>query len=112
MENLQENKNNEEMAHISTIMDSDEEKPFFLNLEVKESKKGLSSKEVILSLLRVKAMKQVDLAEKIGMSRQGLNNYISGRWAVPTQVKIKIAEALGVDSSAIWDFLNSKENKK
>lgn len=76
----------------------------FLNMPVRDSRNKLLPKQVILSLLRAKALKQVDLADKIGISRQALNHYISGRWAVPTQIKIKIAEALDVDSSVIWDL--------
>jgi len=76
----------------------------FLKSPVRNSQNKLSPKEVILSLLRAKAMKQVDLADEIGMSRQGLNAYISGKWEVPTQIKIKIAQALEVDSSVIWDL--------
>lgn len=77
---------------------------FFLTGDVKESKKRLTPKQVVLSLLRAKAWTQVNLADRIGLSRQAVNNYLSGRWAVPTQIKIKIAEALGVDSSVIWDL--------
>lgn len=76
----------------------------FLNAPVKESIKKLSPKQVVLSLLRARAWKQVDLADRVGISRQALNNYIAGRWAVPTQIKVKIAEALEVDSSVIWDL--------
>jgi len=76
----------------------------FFNSPVKESIKKLSPKQVVLSLLRARAWKQVDLADKVEISRQALNNYISGRWGVPTQIKVKIAEALEVDSSVIWDL--------
>lgn len=64
----------------------------------------LTPKQIVLSLLKARAWKQVDLADKIGISRQALNNYLSGRWGVPTQIKIKIAQALEVDSSVIWDL--------
>lgn len=77
---------------------------FFCKEGVKERTKTLSPREVILSLLRAKAWKQADLAREIGVTRQCINNYLSGRWGVPTQIKIKIAQALEVDSSAIWDF--------
>ena len=79
-------------------------KSFFLNKGVKECKKQLTPKEVIDVLLRERAWKQVELADKVGLSRQGLNNYISGRWEIPTQIKIKIARVLEVDSSVIWDL--------
>lgn len=81
---------------------------FFLPGDVKESKQKLSVKQIILALLRERAWKQTQLADKIGMSRQGLNNYISGRWFCPTQIKIRIAQALGVDSSVIWDLEANK----
>lgn len=71
-------------------------------------KKHLTSEQVIRSLIRAKNWKQSELAEKIGMSRQGLNNYISGRFAIPTQIKVKIAEALEVDSAVIWDLERKK----
>ena len=80
------------------------DKTFFLNTPVRKCIKPLSVREVVKVLCRERALKLVDLADKIGMTRQGLNNYISGRWAVPTQIKIKIAEALEVDSSVIWDL--------
>lgn len=83
---------------------TNQDRAFFLNEGVKQSKKTLSPREVILSLLRAKNWRQVDLANEIGMSRQGLNNYLRGYWDFPTSVKIKIAEALGVDSAVIWDL--------
>ncbi len=81
---------------------------FFCPEGVKDCKKTLSPKEVVISLLRAKNWTQVDLANQIGITRQGLNNYICGRWAVPTRIKIKIAQALEVDSSVIWDLEVSK----
>jgi transcriptional regulator with XRE-family HTH domain len=85
-------------------MDNSPSNDFFLNLEVNECKKKLTSREVILSLLRERNWKQVELAEKIGLSRQALNNYLRGFWIFPTSIKIKIAEAFKVDSSVIWDL--------
>lgn len=82
-----------------------------MNNRVKECKRKPSVKEAVLVLLRAKNWKQTELADKIGLSRQGLNNYISGRWAVPTSIKIKISEALCVDSSVIWD-LEAKNEKE
>lgn len=77
---------------------------FFLDKQVIDcqKKQSLTPLEIVKVLLKERAMKQVDLADKIGMSRQGLHSYLSGKWVVPTQIKIKIAEALEVDSSVIW----------
>lgn len=74
---------------------------FSLNKSVNISKR-LTPREVILSLLRAKNWKQSELAQKIGMSRQALNNYLRGYWDFPVSVKIKIAQELGVDSAVIW----------
>lgn len=94
------NKTSENQREVAPTRDS----PIFLNTPVKESITKLSCKQVVLSLCRAKAWKQTDLAREVGISRQALNNYISGRWGVPTQIKLKIAAALQVDSSVIWDF--------
>lgn len=95
----------ESINNINVSQATSKRKPFFLNYQVRECiKNRLCVRDVVKILCRERALKLVDLARKIGISRQGLNNYISGRWAVPTQIKIKIAEALGVDSSVIWDL--------
>lgn len=91
-------------THIKNFRkDNSLDRNFFLHNPVKEC---------ILILLRERAMKQVDLADKIGLTRQALNNYISGRWAIPTQIKIKIARALEVDSSVIWNLDSPQINQK
>lgn len=76
------------------------------NLPVKDCKEKLSPKQVILSLLRERNWTQVQLADKIGISRQGLNNYLRGHWDFPTSIKIKIAQAFEVDSLVIWELDN------
>lgn len=88
-----------------TYQDQSNNQDFFLNTTVKQSKKRHIQKplDIVKILLKERAMKQVDLAEKIGISRQGLHNYLRGFWQPPTQIKIKIAQALEVDSSVIWD---------
>ncbi len=81
---------------------------FFLREGVKNGKESLSPLGVVKVLLRERAMKQVDLADKIRLSRQALNNYLRGEWSTPTQIKIKISQVLGVDSSVIWDLAAAK----
>lgn len=76
----------------------------FLNSEVRNRKRDLSVKQVITSLCRVNAWKYTDLANAVGICRQSLNNYMNGSWAVPSDIKIKIAKALNVDSAVIWDL--------
>ena len=64
--------------------------------------------DIVKILLRERAMKQTDLASKIGLDKSSLNNYLSGRFACPTQIKLKISQALGVDSAVIWDLEEKK----
>ncbi len=85
------------------------DKPFFLHKPVINSKHNLSVKQVITVLCRAKALKYTDLARKVGTSKQALNNYMNGSWGVPIQIKVKIAQVLGVDSSVIWDLPGGKE---
>lgn len=83
---------------------SSKDSPFFIRGEVKKGKETLSPQQVIRSLCRVRAWKLTDLAREVGISKQALNHYLHGWWVVPTAIKIKIAQALEVDSSAIWDL--------
>lgn len=73
-------------------------------LEVKESKRKLSPREVILSLLRERNWTQTHLAHLVGVSKQALNNYLRGYWDFSYSIKIKIAKAFEVDSAVIWDL--------
>ncbi len=85
------------------VTEDNSKKPFFVKEGVSKSKK-LTPQEVIRVLVRAKNWKLTDLAREIGYTKQSLNHYLHGYWEVPSQVKIKIAEALGVDSAVIWDF--------
>ncbi len=78
--------------------------PIFLAEGVLNGKKDLSVKQIITTLCRVKAWKYTDLAREVGIAKQTLNNYMNGRWGVPSGIKLKIARALEVDSSVIWDL--------
>lgn len=85
--------------------DNSTDEDFFSNEYVNNCKREVfrTPLERVKFLLKERAMKQVDLADKIGMSRQALHNYLRGYWVVPTEIKIKIAQALGIDSCVIWD---------
>lgn len=80
------------------------DKSFFSHEQVLNRKGTLSPKQAITSFCRAKGWKYTDLAREVGIAKQTLNNYMNGRWAAPTQIKVKVAAALGVDSSVIWDL--------
>ena len=100
------NSNQQEVKKVSDSSAADvrDDSSIFLNKPVKESMKKLTPQGVILSLCRAKNWRLSDLAREIGYSRQAVNNYLHGFWAIPTRIKVKIAEALEVDSSVIWDL--------
>ena len=72
--------------------------------EVLNRKENLSVKQAITSFCRAKGWKYTDLAREVGIAKQTLNNYMNGQWGVPTEIKVKIAQALSVASSVIWDL--------
>lgn len=84
------------------------QKGFFSKIDVREGKKTLTPEQQIEALLRAKNWNKSKLASEIGMQRQSLNHYLHGFWAVPTSLKVKIAVALNVDSSVIWDLEGRK----
>lgn len=92
-----------EQKEISKGSSDGKPKTFFLSKQVRGSKK-LTPQQVILALCRAKNWRLSDLAREIGYTRQSLNHYLHGFWEIPTRVKIKIAEALEVDSAVIWDL--------
>ena len=104
MEQKERDLNNVCKDEISNEVKNNEAEPFFCPKVVLNGFKQLSVKEIVLALLRERNWTQVDLSNRIGLSKSSLNNYISERWATPTQIKIKIAQALEVDSSVIWDL--------
>jgi len=81
-----------------------------LNSEVLKGKEKPSVRQAIAILCRSKGWKYTDLARDVGIAKQTLNNYMSGKWAVPTQIKVRIAQALEVDSSVIWDLEDKNDN--
>ena len=82
---------------------------FFLGEGVRNCKKTLTPKQVILSLCRAKNWYLATLASEVGITRQSLNHYLNGFWGIPSQIKIKIAQALEVDSAVIWDLEEKKK---
>ena len=45
-----------------------------------------------------------ELAEHLGMTRQGLERYITGRAYPNVMLALKIADYLNTDISEIWDY--------
>lgn len=84
-------------------LNNSSDKNFFLDNSIREYKK-LTPEIIIETLLRERNLTKADLSRMIGLQPQSLNHYLHGFWIIPTKIKIKIAEALGVDSAIIWDL--------
>jgi len=107
MENNKKENQADLMRNKGEISNTSEQLKKF-DMPVKNSKKKLSPEQVIRALLLERNWKQSELAEKIGLTRQALNNYLRGFWIFPTSIKIKISQAFGIDSSVIWDLEERK----
>ncbi|MFC1648875.1 helix-turn-helix domain-containing protein [Nanoarchaeota archaeon] len=66
---------------------------------------GDTLKERFDTLLLARGMRQVDLADAIGVSRSFLNMIIHQKVQPSPKLRVKIAEKLKVDSYVLWrDF--------
>lgn len=75
--------------------------PFFLNSDVRRCKdKALKIR--LQTLIKAKGMSEADFYNELGYSRQVWYAMSWGVWETSIEHKVKIARALGVDSSVIW----------
>jgi len=77
------------------------DKNFFLDKRVKE-RKNHALKTRLQTLILSKGLSEPDFYHKIGLSKQYWYEISWGRWDCPIKLKVRIAEALGVDSSVIF----------
>jgi transcriptional regulator with XRE-family HTH domain len=56
----------------------------------------------IREIREAKGIEQLELADKIGISKQRLNNYENGRSNVPTDLVPVFADALGVSIDTLY----------
>ena len=76
-------------------------KPFFITKDISVHKE-ITLKDRFGVLLLRKGMSQNQLANEIGITAQTLSNIINGNWSPTSQIKIKIAQVLEVDSLVIF----------
>lgn len=66
------------------------------------SRKDTLLKTRLRTLIKAKGMYEKDFFRKLGISRQNWYAYSWGIAVTPQEWKIRIAQALGTDSSVIW----------
>lgn len=73
--------------------------------QIKNSEESVNNRyNIVLDrLIREKFFSKQKLADKIGWSRSLISMIVHGHIEPSTTQKIKVAQALGVDSRTIWD---------
>jgi hypothetical protein len=64
--------------------------------------KSEALKNRLRALIHARGLSEPDFFNRLGMSRQHWYSISWGIWDAPIDVKVRIAEALKVDSSVIW----------
>ena len=54
--------------------------------------------------MRVKHMKQADLARATGLSKGGISNYVTGRYEPKSDIISKLAKALNCSEMWLWGY--------
>lgn len=71
----------------------------------------LAPEETILELLEVNSMNQLDLASKIGITKEIVNKIINGSAPITTELALKIENEFNIPTS-FWSNLESNYNSK
>src|SRR3990167_2766425 len=74
------------------------QKPIFLNSHIRKSK-DTSLKIRLQTLIKERGISEADFYKSLGYSSQVWYALSWGIWDVPIETKVKVARALGVDSS-------------
>lgn len=83
--------------------------PFFLKSEVRRSK-DKTLKIRLQTLIKAKGMSEADFYNQLRYSRQVWYAMSWGIWETSIEHKVRIAKALGVDSSVIWQERKEVQN--
>jgi len=89
----------------STEVSSSSDQTFFLNNEVKKSSKT-TIRERFDTLLQDHKKKWVEVYNKVGLSKSYASMIRNGHLIPPDWLRVKIAEALGCDSTCLWKALD------
>ena len=92
-----------------TEQDKITEQTFFKLPRVKISSDRVL-KTRLLTLISAKGISQADFYKSIGLSRQYWFSISYGLIECPLDLKVKISQALGVDSSVIWQEKKEEKN--
>lgn len=66
--------------------------------------KTSSTSERLKEIMRIRDMKQADLARATGLAKGGISNYITGRYEPKSDVISKLAKALNCSEMWLWGY--------
>ena len=87
-------------------------KDFFSNREVYKriyKAKNNTLKDRLRTLIKAKGMSEADFYKLIGLTKQYWYCISWGIWECPGDLRVKIASALGVDSSVIFEAIKTPD---
>ena len=91
----------------SNDVNNESEEPFFFNRGVKHCKDEIL-KTRLRTLIHSKGMSEPDFYHKVGLSKQYWYELSWGIWDIPIELKVKISQTLGVDSSVIFQKIKEE----
>lgn len=66
--------------------------------------KTSSTSDRLKEIMRIRDMKQADLARSTGLAKGGISNYITGRYEPKSDVISKLAKALNCSEMWLWGY--------
>jgi transcriptional regulator with XRE-family HTH domain len=66
--------------------------------------KTSSTSERLKEIMRIRQLKQADLARATGLAKGGISNYITGRYEPKSDVISKLAKALNCSEMWLWGY--------
>ena len=73
--------------------------------------KNATTSERLQEIMRIRDMKQADLARATGISRGAISNYVLGRYEPKSDVINKLAKALNCSEMWLWGYDVPKERE-
>lgn len=74
--------------------------------------KTSSTSERLKEIMRIRQLKQADLARATGLAKGGISNYITGRYEPKSDVISKLAKALNCSEMWLWGYDVPMERQK
>ena len=74
--------------------------------------KTSSTSDRLKEIMRIRQLKQADLARATGLAKGGISNYITGRYEPKSDVISKLAKALNCSEMWLWGYDVPMERQK